>query len=204
MDFLKILGIALALAVDASVVAFSGGLVIRSRRLASSLELALVTGAFQAAMPLLGFWFTGKIHKYIAACDHWIAFGVFGTLGATIIFNAWRASGEKEKSVPGNAPATRRHFTPKKLLGIGIATSIDALAVGAGIACMQGNRANATFADAIGIPALAIGVVTFFCVLAAFHSTHFFKRFPARALETVAGLILVALGTATLIQHTCL
>ena len=73
---------------------------------------------------------------------------------------------------------------------VGVATSIDALAVGA---CMAlGDIGGAQ--HHLGLAVTIIGVVTFVCALLAFHSARFLLQLPTRWLETAAGLLLIALG----------
>ena len=55
MNWVEILLIGLALAVDATVYSFSYGLILKQRRTVSSLWLALTVGIYQAGMPLLGY-----------------------------------------------------------------------------------------------------------------------------------------------------
>ena len=56
MNYAELIVIALILALDATVYSFSYGLILRTRRVVSSLLLALTVGGFQMAMPLLGYW----------------------------------------------------------------------------------------------------------------------------------------------------
>ena len=80
----------------------------------------------------------------------------------------------------------------KTLCGLAIATSIDALAVGISLACLE---------SAIALAALTIGVVTF--LLSAF-GVYFGNRFGRKVdlkLDLIGGLILIAIGAKILIEH---
>lgn len=191
MSIVETLLIALALAVDAAVFAFSYGLTQTSRRLSAALELALFTGVFQGVMPLLGYLGGERVKTWAGDWDHWIVFLVFGWLGASIIRNASRAGGEQQFCC---------RLGLKGLTMVGLATSIDALAVGV---CMALGSFGGTTLSAGQLAAVfgLIGATTFLCTVAAFASSRLLRRFPARWLETAAGLILIALGIQTLLAH---
>lgn len=190
---LEVFLIALALAVDATVYSFSYGLVLRVRRVVSSLWLALCVGGFQAAMPLLGYAGGEAVRDLVEAWAPWIVFAVFLLLGGSVILQTLRG-GEDSPSRASESP-----LGPWTLLLVGVATSIDALAVGV---CMSlggigGGRP--------GIPGLlldvaVIGAVTFACSLAAFHAARALQHLPVKWLECFAGGLLIALGVFQLVR----
>lgn len=183
MNYLEISLIAMALAVDATVYAFSYGLVLRQKRCAAALWLALTVGIFQAGMPLLGYWSGEALRSVVNTWAPWVVLVVFSILGGSIIYKAWRG-GEEEEYVSA---------TPLGMAGllvVGVATSIDALAVGA---CMAlGNIGGAQLQ--LGLAVSIIGIITFFSALAAFHCARLLHHLPTRWLETLAGLLLIGLG----------
>ena len=70
---LEILFIAVSLAMDAFAVSVSSGISVRGFSWRQAVKLGIWFGAFQFAMPLLG-WFAGSsISAYIVAVDHYIA-----------------------------------------------------------------------------------------------------------------------------------
>lgn len=185
MDYAELIVIALVLALDATVYSFSYGLILRAGRVGSSLWLALTVGVFQMAMPLAGFWGGQELRSYVDAWASWIVLGVFLLLGVGIIRHAWAESDDAEVSA-----------TPLglfALLLVGVATSIDALAVGACMALgdLVGCR---LFPGQVVLAAGGIGVITFVCSFAAFHLARLLHRLPTRWLETMAGLLLIGLG----------
>ena len=195
MNFAESFSLGIALAVDASAAAFSCGLSARTHRLSCPLKLAVVAGTFQGAMPIAGFFAAESVVGFIGEWAPRIAFAVFLVLGTIFIRNAWF---EQEK---GACSGCKRCVadTWKGLFALGIATSIDALAVGAGIACAAGSASHAgTLAPSLGekifVPAAIIAGTTFLCVFSAFHAARIFRRLPVKLLGTLAGLILVALG----------
>lgn len=187
MNIAELILIALALAVDATVYSFSYGLVLREGRRKAALRLALCTGGFQAGMPLLGYWGGSEVRQWVDTWAPWIVLGVFGILGASIIRNAW-------KKAEGADVPKGEALGLSGLLLVGIATSIDAMAVGA---CMAlGALVCSTQATHLQLFLCAgtIGAITFAGSFAAFHSARFLHHLPTRWLETAAGLILIFLG----------
>lgn len=182
MNYLEITLIALALAVDATVYAFSYGLVLRQGRGWAAFRLALTVGVFQAGMPLLGYWGGEVLRSVVSAWAPWLVLLVFAVLGGSIIWNAWQEDGDEDVAT-----------TPLGFAGlmvVGVATSIDALAVGA---CMAlGNLGGPQLQ--LGLAVSLIGIITFFCALVSFHSARLLHHLPSRWLETLAGLLLIGLG----------
>lgn len=192
MNFIEIAIVGFALAVDAMVYSFSYGLVLRKKRAVSSLRLAAATGGFQALMPLLGYYGGQGIRELAPAYDHWIVLAVFSALGGSIICQAWKK--DREEGKLRGAP-----LSLAALLLIGLATSIDALAVGACMALGSIGGAIHT-ADALALAAGMIGLVTAACSLLSFHSARLLHHLPSRWLETLAGLLLIGLGIHALLR----
>ena len=87
MNFIDVFLLALALSVDAFVVAFSYGLIIKKGKGKSALKIAAAAGTGQFVMPVLGWYGARSIYDQIAAVDHWIAFFVFLMLLSLIFYN---------------------------------------------------------------------------------------------------------------------
>ena len=141
MGIISILLIAVGLAMDSLAVSISGGIVMRPFCMRQSLRLALTMGIFQGGMTLLGWLMGVSFSSYITAFDHWIAFILLGFLGGKMIYESF---GEEETTISS--------FSTKTLLTLGVATSIDALAVGVSMAFLK---------TSIYFPAFIIGFVTF-------------------------------------------
>lgn len=186
MNYLEITLIALALAVDATVYAFSYGLVLRQGRGVAALWLALTVGAFQAGMPLLGYWSGEVLRSVVSSWAPWVVLIVFGLLGGSIIFKAWQEDEEEQASATPLGAAG--------LFVVGVATSIDALAVGA---CMALGNIGGPQLE-LGLAVAIIGIITFLCSMASFHSARLLHHLPTRWLETVAGVLLIGLGVQNL------
>lgn len=180
--------IASALAADAFAVAVCLGLAGRPS-FRKMLVVGLYFGAFQAVMPLVGFFAGFGLTGFIAEIDHWIAFGVMAFLGVKMILG-----GVKKDEGEGLAD---KGVGPGIMLPLAFATSIDALAAGLGFAFM-----NVNILQTIVI----IGVVTFVLSSAgvwagsAFGTKSFGTKYKARA-EITGGLVLVAMGVRIVIVH---
>ena len=188
---LEIIIIALALAVDATVYSFSYGLVLRCRRMWHSLWLALTVGGFQAGMPLLGYLGGEEVRDSVAQWQGGIVAAVFFCLGAYVIYSAWKEDDECDCCKNCNPLGI---FA---LLTVGVATAIDALAVGVAMALGDIGGADLSLSRLLVNVGL-IGGVTFVCSLAAFHCARLLHHLPTRWLETTAGLLLITLGIKSL------
>jgi putative Mn2+ efflux pump MntP len=93
----------------------------------TAFRVGAACGAFQFFMPFAG-WFLGTYSlEYIASFDHWAAFGLLALVGGNMI----RSSFSPEE-VRDSAP-----MSVATLLYLALATSIDALAVGASFAMVD-------------------------------------------------------------------
>lgn len=186
MNYAEISLVGAILAVDATIYSFSYGLVLRERRWMSAWQLACVVGIYQALMPLLGYVGGVEVRDIAVAWNHWIVLTVFCCLGGSIIYQAWMKNGDALLS--GTMPL---RFLA--LMLVGLATSIDALVVGV---CMAlGNIGGLISGFCMLVVAVfIIGSITFVASLAAFHLARLLHHLPSRWLETLAGVLLIALG----------
>lgn len=190
MFWLEISIIGIILAMDATVYAFSYGLVLRQGRALAGLMLALTVGFWQFFMPLVGYGCGSLIRAWVEAWSPWIVLAVFSALGLNIIREAWSKDDDDEEGCT----------TPLGFLGltlVGIATSIDALAVGGCMAIGSIGGAGLSFVHLLLACAL-IGGITFVLPLLSFLSTRLLHRLPTQWAETLAGLLLIALGAKNL------
>jgi putative Mn2+ efflux pump MntP len=186
MSMITILLIAIGLAMDALAVSITSGLKINKFRIRNALTIALFFGAFQAVMPLLG-WFGGvSARAAITDIDHWVAFGLLCLIGCKMIYESTRLGSDGKEMNPLDLHV---------LVLLAIATSIDALAVGVSFAFLK---------MTIITPAIIIGVTTFALSFLGVYvgnvSGHFFEK----KIEIIGGLILIGIGVKILIEHTVL
>ena len=187
MSSFEIWLLALALAMDCFTVAVAAGIIQRRWYGRTALWVTLSFGLFQGLMPLLGWMCTCYLHGVIEAFDHWIAFGLLLFLGGRMVYEG--VKGEKSE----------HHFDPSDLWAIlllGIAVSIDALAVGISFACV-----GIAGLDEIVYPLLVITLVSGVLSLLGYAlGVGFGKRFRM-SVEPLGGVILVAIGCRILYEH---
>jgi len=182
MDLVTLLFIATGLAMDATAVSISSGLLIRKHRLFNGLRMAIIFGLFQALMPIIG-WVAGvSFFSAISHFDHWIAFGLLGIIGGHMIYNGISSSQEN----------TLNPASLSMLLLLAIATSIDALAAGLSFAFL-----NVRIIRAVTV----IGIVTLVFSATGFSIANAVGRKFGSKVEIVGGLILVGIGIKILLQH---
>jgi len=183
MDILTICLIALGLAMDAFAVSIASGVIIKREKIKRAMMFGAMFGGFQMGMPLVGYGAGRIFQTYITTFDHWVAFGLLVFIGAKMIYEATRL---KDIEQTGSA------LTTKVLLGLSIATSIDALAVGVSFACLK---------VAIFVPALIIGGITFFMSFIGVLLGNAFGALFEKKVEILGGLVLMGMGVKILIEH---
>lgn len=185
MDFCSILLIAIALAMDCFAVSIANGVRMKTFLLRPALWIAFSMGAFQALMPVLG-WFLGdSFLGIVGAFDHWVAFGLLLFLGVKMIIDAFRTD---ETSVKGNFEV---RWTDVVLMGV--ATSIDALAVGISFAMTE---------VPILFPVVLIGIVSFLFSIVGTCIGFRFGQLKRINVRLIGGIVLIAIGLKILFEHT--
>lgn len=190
LDLFTMLLLAVGLAMDSLAVAIALGATIQRLRTAQVLRLALAFGGFQGLMPIIGYLAASSLREnvWVAALDHWIAFGLLAGMGGKMISEARFLKDEAQ--APANAAVDPTKGATLMLLAI--ATSIDALAVGASLAFLRVR---------ILLPSAIIGLTAaVFAVAGAYLGRHYGQRFGKR-VEIFGGLMLIAIGLRILIDH---
>ncbi|MCL5735740.1 MAG: manganese efflux pump MntP family protein [Actinobacteria bacterium] len=182
MSVWYILGIALGLAMDAFAVSLASCCRLRRVNVGHISRLALSFGFFQFMMPVVG-WLAGRgLSRWLGAIDHWVAFGLLALIGGKMLWDSLRPPG-------GAAPDPTRGWV---LLTLGIATSIDALAVGLSLAFLN---------VSIWVPSIVIGIVAaVLTAIGAVFGSRMGQRFGVWA-ERFGGLVLIGIGVRILLSH---
>ncbi len=183
MSFLELFLIAVGVSMDAFSVSICKGLTTKRFSLKMALTCGLWFGAFQALMPVVGYFLGSQFAYYVESVDHWIAFGLLFLIGANMIREAVAG---KEDSKQTNA------LDFKTMLLLAVATSIDALAVGVSFACIQVELWSSV---------ALIGLTTFvFSVVGVKIGNVFGTKFKKNA-EVFGGIILIIIGLKILLEH---
>lgn len=185
VGFMELLLIAVGLSMDAFAVSVCKGLGMRRTNWKHALVIALFFGGFQAVMPLLGWALGRQFEHYITAYDHWIAFALLAIIGGKMIWEALR--GGDEEDTCGDET-----LNLKELLGLAVATSIDALAVGVTFAFLQVQI----------LPSITlIGVTTFALSLLGVAIGRKFGTWMMQKAQVAGGIVLVLIGVKILLEH---
>ena len=177
--------LAVAMSTDAFAAAVGKGTVLQNPRWREALRTGVIFGTIEALTPIIG-WLLGlAAAKYVTAWDHWIAFVLLAALGLRMILAGLKVPKEDDSPRP-----SRHSFW---LLAVtGFATSIDAMAVGVGLAFLNVNI----------VPiAAAIGLTTFLMVTAGVMLGRMLGAVAGKRAEIVGGLLLIGIGTAILYEH---
>lgn len=183
MSWFEIFLIGIGLSMDAFAVSITNGLSCTNLKRSQTLWIAVCFGGFQGLMPTLGFFLGKAFESYISALDHWIALVLLGYIGGKMIFDALTDKAE-EKSYK---------LTARLLLMQGVATSIDALAVGVSFAALP---------DVQILP--AAGMITAVTFIFSLVGVLFGKKVGQKLgnhAQLVGGLILVGIGIKIFVEH---
>lgn len=183
MSILELVALAVGLSMDAFAVSVCKGLAMPKASPKAMAVCGLWFGGFQGLMPLVGFLLGSLFADAIELIDHWIAFGLLGIIGLNMIREAVTAHSEK----------TSADLSPRAMLPMAVATSIDALAVGISLA--MAGPVN------IWLAVVLIGLIT--CGLSALGvkvGSIFGDKFEKKA-QIAGGIILILLGLNILIEH---
>lgn len=182
VDILTIFLIALGLSLDATAVSIAYGAIITKDKFLNAIKFCTSFGFSQMAMPIIG-WLAGiKLVGFFSRIDHWIAFGLLLVIGIKMIIESFML--EEQKKI-----CTVSFNT---LMGLSIATSIDALAVGLSFGILK---------IEIFYSILIIGITTFFMSLLGFFIGEKIGCMFKNQIERVAGIILIIIGLKILIEH---
>lgn len=170
---------------DAFAVAVSDGLCMRRLRARWVLAIGVCFGVYQGVMPTIGYFLGKTFTDYIRAVDHVLALILLGAIGGKMLVDAVKSRKEE-------CPVAEE-LTLGLLLIQGLATSIDALAVGISFAALNVNIITA---------ALFICAVT--CVLSCIGVVLGKKSggFLGEKARFVGGIILIGIGVKIFIEHT--
>lgn len=169
---------------DAFAVSICKGLAMRTCTAPKAALVGAYFGGFQALMPLAGYMLGVQFKEMITSVDHWIAFLLLGLIGANMVKESLGGCDECESA--------DESLDVRTMLGLAVATSIDALAVGVTFAFLHVNI----------LPAVCfIGVITFTLSAAGVKIGNIFGlRYKSKA-ELAGGVILILMGVKILLEH---
>jgi len=185
MNFLATTALALAMSTDAFAVAVGKGAALQRPHLREALRTGAIFGIIEGLTPVIG-WAMGHFAApYVEAWDHWIAFILLGVLGLRMIHEGLSNADDEDDEKPSSHSFWLLAVT-------GFATSIDAMAVGVGLAFIDAN---------ILTTAGAIGLSTFIMVTLGVMVGRGLGKLVGKRAELVGGLVLIAIGSLILYEH---
>jgi len=151
-----------------------------------ALRIGAIFAVVETITPVVGWLLGSAASRYIEAWDHWIAFGLLVSLGVHMIYKA--VTGLDDTDVE---PADRKSGVWALAL-TGLATSIDAMAVGVGLAFVDVN---------ILVVAAVIGLCTFTLVTVGVMVGRVLGALIGRRAEMGGGVVLILVGALILYDH---
>ncbi|MGX5219496.1 manganese efflux pump MntP [Pseudomonas segetis] len=184
MNPISLFFLAMAMSTDAFAAALGKGASLHNPRLSEALRTGLIFGVIEAITPVIG-WSIGQVaSQYVERWDHWIAFTLLLVLGLHMIYNGLQHDDESLEK-----PSQHSFLI---LAVTAFATSIDALAVGVGLAFIDVN---------IWVAAASIGLATTVMVTIGVMLGRVLGNAVGKRAEMIGGVVLMLVGAAILYEH---
>ncbi|HIB8957345.1 TPA: manganese efflux pump MntP [Enterobacter ludwigii] len=185
MNISATLLLAFGMSMDAFAASIGKGASLHKPKFSEALRTGLIFGAIETLTPLIG-WGLGMLaSQFILEWNHWIAFVLLVFLGGRMVIEGFRGNGDEE-----DEPQHRHGFW--LLVATAIATSLDAMAVGVGLAFLQVN---------IIATALAIGCATLIMSTLGMMVGRFIGPLLGKRAEILGGIVLIGIGAQILWAH---
>ncbi|MCC3704469.1 manganese efflux pump MntP [Rouxiella badensis] len=185
MNTYAILILAFGMSMDAFAAAIGKGASLHRPPFKEALRTGLIFGVIEAITPIIGWCIGLAASKFIMSWDHWVAFGLLLILGLRMIHEGFKKESIDEAEIP------RRHGF-WLLVTTAIATSLDAMAVGVGLAFLQVN---------IIVMALTIGAATTIMATSGMLLGRFLGGAIGKWAEVLGGVVLIGIGSSILVDH---
>lgn len=184
MDHWLILITAISLGLDAFSVSVAAGAYSGKTSGRQKFRLSFHFGLFQYLMPVLGWLLGSVISDSLKHWDHWIAFAILAAIGSKMIWDGIKNVEEEIKKDISKGMT---------LVGLSIATSIDALAVGFGIGLIGGE---------IIIAGAIIGIVASAMSLIGIAVGEALSGKLGNKAMIIGGIALILIGLNIVAEHT--
>lgn len=182
MRFTEIFFISIGLGMDAFAVSICKGLAMYKMNWKKAIIISSYFATFQMIMPVIGYFLGKGFENVITSYDHWIAFFLLTIIGINMIKEAFDKNKNNEND----------NVDIKTMLGLSVATSIDALAVGITFAFLKVNMLVAID---------VIGIITFLLCLFGVKLGNIFGDKYKKTAEVFGGGILILIGIKILLEH---
>jgi putative Mn2+ efflux pump MntP len=177
--------LAFGMSMDAFAASIGKGATLHKPKFSEAVRTGLIFGAIETLTPLVG-WGLGMLaSQFVLEWNHWIAFILLVFLGGRMIVEGFRGDSDEACEAP------RRHGF-WLLVTTAFATSLDAMAVGVGLAFLQ---------VSIVTTALAIGCATFIMSTLGIMVGRFIGPLLGKRAEILGGIVLIGIGSEILWSH---
>ncbi|WP_406818417.1 manganese efflux pump MntP [Klebsiella pneumoniae] len=177
--------LAFGMSMDAFAASIGKGASLHKPKFSEAVRTGLIFGAIETLTPLVG-WGLGMLaSQFILEWNHWIAFILLVFLGGRMIVEGFRGDSDEACEAPH-----RHGFW--LLVTTAFATSLDAMAVGVGLAFLQ---------VSIVTTALAIGCATFIMSTLGMMVGRFIGPLLGKRAEILGGIVLIGIGSEILWSH---
>lgn len=177
--------LAFGMSMDAFAASIGKGATLHKPKFSEAVRTGLIFGAIETLTPLVG-WGLGMLaSQFILEWNHWIAFILLVFLGGRMIVAGFRGDSDEACEAPH-----RHGFW--LLVTTAFATSLDAMAVGVGLAFLQ---------VSIVTTALAIGCATFIMSTLGMMVGRFIGPLLGKRAEILGGIVLIGIGSEILWSH---
>ncbi|HBQ8740733.1 TPA: manganese efflux pump MntP [Klebsiella pneumoniae] len=177
--------LAFGMSMDAFAASIGKGATLHKPKFSEAVRTGLIFGAIETLTPLVG-WGLGMLaSQFILEWNHWIAFILLVFLGGQMIVEGFRGDSDEACEAPH-----RHGFW--LLVTTAFATSLDAMAVGVGLAFLQ---------VSIVTTALAIGCATFIMSTLGMMVGRFIGPLLGKRAEILGGIVLIGIGSEILWSH---
>ncbi|HBW1750445.1 TPA: manganese efflux pump MntP [Klebsiella quasipneumoniae subsp. similipneumoniae] len=185
MNLSATLLLAFGMSMDAFAASIGKGATLHKPKFSEAVRTGLIFGAIETLTPLVG-WGLGMLaSQFVLEWNHWIAFILLVFLGGRMIIEGFRGDSYEACEAP------RRHGF-WLLVTTAFATSLDAMAVGVGLAFLQ---------VSIVTTALAIGCATFIMSTLGIMVGRFIGPLLGKRAEILGGIVLIGIGSEILWSH---
>ena len=185
MNLSATLLLAFGMSMDAFAASIGKGATLHKPKFSEAVRTGLIFGAIETLTPLVG-WGLGMLaSQFVLEWNHWIAFILLVFLGGRMIIEGFRGDSDEACEAP------RRHGF-WLLVTTAFATSLDAMAVGVGLAFLQ---------VSIVTTALAIGCATFIMSTLGIMVGRFIGPLLGKRAEILGGIVLIGIGSEILWCH---
>ncbi|MEN3754026.1 manganese efflux pump MntP [Mangrovibacter yixingensis] len=185
MNLSAMILLALGMSMDAFAAAIGKGATLHKPKFSEALRTGLIFGSIETLTPLIG-WGLGLVaSQFVLTWNHWIAFLLLLFLGVRMLIEGIRGETDEDEK-----PLERHSFW--LLATTAVATSLDAMAVGVGLAFLDVNIIHM---------ALMIGCATLIMSTLGMMIGRFIGPLLGKRAEILGGLVLIGIGCEILWAH---